>query len=198
VLCSPLEPRRSFVPDWEGTLNRRIVATALTLLCGLAPSAIWSASALAQAGSTGGSLGKTDKSISGEEEAPQRPKPKPAPRPKKATVEAAPVVERPPPVVSLSGGWGYTVDCPASASALAKHNVGDFTLAEMSPGEIKVVFADPLSAAASATLNDGRLTFTRNVAWVTQHWFGQVADGGRRLTGSITGPESCTWEANKH
>jgi hypothetical protein len=163
----------------------------LAALCAVVASAVFAASAYAQAGSTGGSLGQTDKSVSGEAPLPARPKPKLPARPKKVTVDAAPVVERSPAAVSLTGQWHWTANCRSGGWS------GGFTLTQSPSGETSGVFTSESGGGTidSGDVGAGRASFTRHYLLGAQRWVGQIGDGGRRLEGLIDG--SCPWSASK-
>lgn len=153
----------------------------------LALSVAWH-NAHAQAGSTGGTVGKTDKSMSGDTE--------PAPPASKPTPSRSSVAPPPAPragTASVAGRWHWTADCPSG------HWEAGFQITEGMSGEIKgSLFSDPVNGTVSGQVSNGIISFTRSTMFFTQHWVGQLSDGGRHIAnGSITGNETCTWEASR-
>jgi hypothetical protein len=144
-------------------------------------------SALAQAGSTGGTIGKQDKSISGgesvvEPHAPVKSRPK-SQRP----IETPESSE-----VSVAGRWRWTQDCPPRWQ-------GEFDLAETSRGHFNGSFAGT-SWYDNGTITDGHISgtsvsFTRKSAPVTQYWTGRLTAG--RMKGTSSGNANCSWEATR-
>jgi hypothetical protein len=138
-------------------------------------------------GSVGGTLGKTDKSLSGgHDTAP----PKDAARPNKNTAEAA--------GASIAGRWKWTADCQSG------HWSGAFTITQGAAGAFTGGFLHT-NWADIGTISEGHVSsekFSFIRTWTlpitqTQHWSGQLAGGGRHLNGNITGNENCAWEGVK-
>lgn len=164
------------------------------VLGALAVVGLTSVAAFAQAGSTGGTLGNTDKSISGsgreDQEAPSRPKGEghqSRSREKDGRAASAP------PVVSVAGRWNWTADCQSG------HYNGAFTLSEPSGGQFTGTFDGTVwydvGSITGGEVGGGSISFTRNVAVVVQHWRGRFTPG--HISGSISGNENCTWQASK-
>jgi hypothetical protein len=139
-------------------------------------------------GSVGGTLGKTDKSLSGNREtaAPS----KDATRPNKNTAEAA--------GVSVAGRWKWTADCQSG------HWVGAFTITQgvagaFTGGFLHTNWAD-IGTISEGHVSSETLSFIRTWTMpmtLTQHWSGQLTGGGRHINGNITGNENCAWEGVK-
>src|SRR5215472_9713357 len=103
-------------------MSKSIVIAAA--LCSMVALVAADRSAFAQAGSTGGTLGKTDKSASGGEDQPQaRQKPNGRPRHSAIGETAAPV--------SISGKWTWTQKCDDGSEW-----VGVFEFSESPDGEV--------------------------------------------------------------
>jgi hypothetical protein len=147
-------------------------------------------SAFAQAGSTGGFIGKTDKSISGEGAAEPNTPAKSRSRSQRAIDRGS---SDQPSDVSAAGRWRWTADCPARSWQ------GEFDLAETSRGQFGGSFSGT-SWYDAGTITDGRVnggsvSFTRKVAWVTQYWKGRLAAG--HIKGTLSGNDNCNWEATR-
>lgn len=146
--------------------------------------------ALGQAGSTGGTIGKTDKSISGGQNA-AGPNPptssrsngqRPVERGASAQSSEAPV----------AGRWRWIADCAGQPWR------GVFDLVETSRGHFNGNFAGT-SWHDVGTITDGQVngtsvTFTRT-GQVVQYWRGQLA--ARRIKGTLSGNATCSWEATR-
>jgi hypothetical protein len=157
-----------------GAICRSAVASLLATF-------VWAAishSALAQAGSTGGSVGKQDKSISGGEETP-------------ASRSAAPASK--PAAMSVAGRWHWMANCQSG------HWAAGFQITQGMSGQINgSLFSDPVNGSITGQVSNGIISFTRSALVLTQHWTGQLAEGGRHIiNGTITGNENCTWEARR-
>jgi hypothetical protein len=126
----------------------RTFTCAAIMLATAAVSAPFARTAFAQAGSTGGTLGNTDKSISGEREEPRQRDP----HENRTRERSAPST---PSAVFVTGQWHWTADCQSG------HYNGAFTLSEASGGQF----------------GGGQISFTRTVAIVTQHWRGRLTSG---------------------
>jgi hypothetical protein len=141
--------------------------------------------AFAQAGSIGGTIGKTDKSVSGEESAAE-PRTPAKSRSRGASDKSS--------EVSVVGRWRWIAECSNG------HWLGEFDLAETSRGEISGSFAGT-SWYDIGTITDGHVSgsgvsFTRKSAVFTQYWKGRIAAG--RIKGTLSqGNDNCSWEATK-
>jgi hypothetical protein len=143
-------------------------------------------SALAQAGSTGGTIGKQDKSISGGESAvephtPMKSRPKGQRPIGRGTSDQSSEV-------SVAGSWRWIADCNSG------HWEGQFNLVETSRGQFNG------NLGADGTISDGhingtRVSFTRTWPFHTQYWKGQLTAG--RIKGTLSGNENCSWEASR-
>lgn len=169
-------------------MHRAAFSTAIGLIYGLLAA---DRMALAQAGSTGGTLGQTDKSAGGNREAVEPTMPPHAVHPKKS--DAAPG-SGPQAAVSVAGRWKWTADCQSG------HWVGGFQITQDTKGEFNGTFlhtnwAD-LGTITNGEVGNGTISFTRQ-SIVSQHWTGKLGEGGKHINGSITGNENCTWEGRK-
>jgi hypothetical protein len=140
--------------------------------------------ARAQGGSTGGAIGKTEKSISGAQEAPAAPERRQSKKPTRESPAAA---------VSVTGRWHWVARCQSG------HWTGDFILAESSAGQFTGAFGGTNWADAGTIANGrasaGNVVFTRLTTFVTQYWTAKLTDG--RMVGSLSGNENCQWEASR-
>jgi hypothetical protein len=143
-----------------------------------------------QAGSTGGTIGKTDKSVSGgestaEPHTPAKSRPKGQRPIDRGTSDQSSEV-------SVAGRWRWTQDCPPRWQ-------GEFDLAETSRGHFDGSFAGT-SWYDNGTITDGHISgtsvsFTRKSAPVTQYWTGRLTAG--RMKGTSSGNANCSWEATR-
>ena len=138
--------------------------------------------AFGQAGSIGGVVGKTDKSIAGGGAAPETSSRSKAQRPsdKGDSSKSSPI--------SVAGPWSWTADCPNG------HWDGGFDLVETSRGQFNGSFS------FNGRISDGRVngtsvSFTRTHLTGVQYWRGQLAGG--RIKGTLSGGGNCSWEATK-
>jgi hypothetical protein len=142
--------------------------------------------AFAQAGSTGGTIGKTDKSVSGGEDAA-------VPRtPAKSRSKSQGPIDRDTSgqsSVSVVGPWRWIADCNNG------HWEGQFDLVETSRGQFNGSF-DPIGTISDGHINGTSVTFTRKWGAVfVQYWSGQLAAG--RIRGTLSGASTCSWEASR-
>ncbi|MGA2293548.1 hypothetical protein [Bradyrhizobium sp.] len=127
--------------------------------------------ALAQAGSTGGTIGKTDKSVSGDE-GQQHQKAKVKKRSSTAANE--------PPVLSMNGKWMWTAKCDDGSEW-----AGAFDLSQTSDGAVSgSANGNDGSGTISGKLAGGRFTGTRSYL---DHSTRMVFTAGRR---SLDGSEN--------
>jgi len=170
-------------PEQGARMIESIRLIAIAILSAMFVSAAISSPAFAQAGSTGGSVGKQNKSVSGGDETAAFSK-----MPRSLSAGAAPQAA----TISLGGRWLWSADCQSG------HHEGGFELTQGMTGQIKgTFFSDIMGGNISGQVSNGTLSFIRNAMLLTQHWVGQVGEGGRHLNGSLTGNENCTWEARK-
>jgi hypothetical protein len=151
-----------------------------------------SAVAQIQPGSAGGAIGKTDKSISGEDNAaelhPSTHARARSPRPveRGASGQSS--------AVSLAGRWRWDADCSPNGLWL-----GQFDIVETSRGQFSGSFAGTswhdVGTITDGHINGASITFTRTNVPVTQHWKGQLAGG--RMKGTLSGNANCSWEASR-
>jgi hypothetical protein len=146
--------------------------------------------AFGQAGSTGGTIGKTDKSVLGgestaEPHTPMKSRPKGQRPIDRRTSDQSPEV-------SVAGSWHWIADCNNG------HWEGQFDLAETSRGQISGSFAGTSLhdlGTIEGHINGTSVTFTQKNAHVTQYWTGRLAAG--RIKGTVSGASPCSWEATR-
>jgi hypothetical protein len=167
---------------------RGLLAIAFSLMVATAGPA------LAQSGSTGGSVGKQGKSVSGGDghrpAAPPRSR-EPAQRSAKPQ-QAAPARS----AVAVGGRWRWTADCPSG------HWNGGWDLTETGSGQFSGNFAGMTIGDAGSITNGrvggGSLSFTRHFLMMTQSWNGRLTGGANpSVQGTITGNETCRFQASK-
>jgi hypothetical protein len=143
-----------------------------------------------QPGSTGGSIGKTDKSISGGESGEPSTPTKSRSRGQRPVDRGSSDQSSD---VSVAGRWHWSADCSV------KGWQGDFDLAETSRGNISGNFAGTswydVGTITNGHINGSSITFTRKNALVTQFWKGHLAAG--RIKGTLSGNDNCSWEATR-
>jgi hypothetical protein len=146
--------------------------------------------AFGQAGSTGGTIGKQDKSVTGGESAVEPHTPAKS-RPKgQRPIDGGPSDQSS--ELSVAGRWRWRSDCTT-------HWQGEFDLAETSRGHFSGSFAGT-SWYDVGTITDGHISgtsvsFTRKNVAVTQYWTGRLAAG--RIKGTYSGNANCGWEATR-
>jgi hypothetical protein len=144
--------------------------------------------ALGQAGSTGGTLGKTEKSISG-------------------SGESAPADGRPPPrtrsmppmqvtAASLEGNWDWEASCTLGQWQ------GGMTLHAVSATAFSGEFNKGHTGSIAGTINGNRLSFIRTwMGMIKQNWTAPVTYAGSslRMQGPFTDPtrSGCRFSATK-
>lgn len=141
--------------------------------------------AFGQAGSIGGVVGKTDKSLTGGGVVPET---QAEPHSKHWTDGHKPDQ---PSGGSLFGRWRWNAAC-----TLANYH-GEFDLAQTSRGNFNGHFIGDAATITDGHISGSSLSFTQpNVA---HYWKGQLAAG--RMTGRISGSgihyANCSWEASK-
>jgi hypothetical protein len=144
--------------------------------------------ACAQTGSTGGKIGKTDKSISGAQSATE-PDKNVSSKSRPSDQGAGDRSSGP----SLAGRWRWTADC----SIKGWH--GEFDLTETSRGHFGGSFAgtnwQDVGTITEGRINGTSVSFTRKNALITQYWTGRLTAG--RIKGTSSGNDSCSWEATR-
>jgi hypothetical protein len=161
--------------------NARITVFACALAVLLGSDRI----ALAQAGSTGGLIGKSDKSISGGDDL---SKPRERTPPANKTGRA---------VASLSGRWDWEAGCPVN------RYFGDFQLTELSGGQLAGEFFRDSGAVQggriSGTVHGSEVSFLRDNG-ESKLRYSTVLDSPRKMHGSASfagAGISCTFTAKK-
>jgi hypothetical protein len=131
-----------------------------------------------QPGSTGGTIGRTGKSVSGGEE--------PAPKNQQRATSSS---------RSLAGAWNWAADCTSG------HYHGVFELSPSGGREFSGRFTgtniSDLGPITNGRLDGAKISFLRHAppGDIIQHWIGQLA--ADHIVGSISGNENCRWQANK-
>lgn len=173
---------------------RTEVPIAVALICVLATLPGADRAAFAQSGSTGGTIGKTDKSAAGSRDIQEAPKPSATARAK----NSGPGYQGKAAAISVAGRWRWTADCQSG------HWAGGFQLTQGVSGQFNGVFlrtnSSDIGTISNGLLGDGVLSFTRTwtvLVTSSQQWTGQLREGGRHINGSLTGNENCAWEARK-
>jgi len=172
-------------------MSKRCKSLGIAMLGTLLAAFAGYSSTLAQSGSTGGTIGDTNKTLSGERttepRTPARPRSK-SDRP----AESGGRVAVQPPKVSLTGRWSWSGDCNSG------HFDGEFDLTETSPGHFSGSFAGTalhdIGNIVDGVVDGTSISFTRTTL-ASQHWSGQIRAG--RIEGSISGSATCRWSAHK-
>jgi hypothetical protein len=151
-------------------MSERITVLAVAVVSGMV---FWLAAdqiALAQAGSTGGAIGKSDKSASGgEEQSHQKPKARP---------RNSPAREMPP--HSISGKWTWTAKCDDTSNW-----AGTFELEQSPQGVIAgTAEGNDGSGSMSGQLIANKLIVTRSYPMHSNQIIFTVAAGGTSMQGS--------------
>jgi hypothetical protein len=176
---------------------RHILMAGAALALQAAPGSVGDAGAaeriiVAQAGSTGGTLGKSGRSVSGGEAAPP-------PESQAPPVKLAPSGARLRPatsaVVSFAGDWRLVAKC----------SNGDWNMRlvlQQAPGEGLSGTGHNLTAGYNSVVADGKVSGSQanfSLRWpagVTDHWTARLA--GSQMSGSIKGPFwTCTYAARR-
>jgi hypothetical protein len=162
-------------------MAKAIATTGIAVLVAFAVTATSSAS-LAQAGSTGGNVGKTDKSVSGSSDTNEQ--------------QARPASRQPTPraTASLSGRWEWDAGCPD------KHYFGAFQLTEHPGGQLTGEFIRDSGAVQGGQINgsvNGReISFVRNNGSTTISYRAVVMSQSK-MEGSLSRILTCTFTASK-
>jgi hypothetical protein len=145
-------------------------------LCGLAV-ALFAVPCVAQVqpGSTGGSIGKIDKSISGGGSAAEPSAPTKSRSNGKRPVDTATSDQS---SVSVAGAWRWSADCTGSGRWQ-----GQFDLIETSRGGFNGSFE--VGTITNGRVNGRSVTFTRTWITFTQYWTGRLVGG--QLKGTLSG-----------
>ena len=159
---------------------------------GLAMTACPPTSALAQGGSTGGTLGKHDKSVSGglERSTSRRPVPK---KPARRQSETGP-----PAASSVAGAWRWSQDCASGRSYKGTFDAtpragGTFTGRMETAG----LSSGPIS---KGKVKGNRISFTvtySNVVVRSEHWTGTVSGGSMQGSATTQYDGDCSFSASK-
>lgn len=181
---------------WGAIVGGTAISAAAGAFAGDTNTLVGSPIVLAQAGSTGGTIGKQGKSASGDEEqsnvghsgrAPRRDSPERVPRPTSASRST----------ISLTGQWLWKTICGATRGE------GGFDLVQSATNEFtgKFTISPHFGTITDGRLEGNRVSFTRNYG-LTQEWSGVVSRAGSsyHLAGSFTDPfwSGCRFEASKN
>jgi hypothetical protein len=181
-------------------MRKRATGIALLALSNLAFANV--SAALAQAGSTGGTIGKQDKSISGGDETEKPRSPKTEDKPQHSRSKAARDGGTKP-VSTVSGRWRWQAAC-----GIGGQWHGEFQISEISNGSFTGSFTSDLSESGklgspvpqritNGQISGDQISFAREAGGTVQHWSGTIAQasgGTRRMSGSLTG---CSWTATR-
>ena len=163
-------------------MSRAAIKPILAILIVLAGGSL----AFGQAGSIGGVVGKTDKSITGGGAAPET-QAQPSSRSKAQRPSDKGDSSRSSPA-SVAGSWSWIADCPSG------HWDGGFDLVETSRGKFTGSFSFN-GKISDGHVNGTSVSFTRTHLTGVQYWRGQLAGG--RIKGTLSGNGTCSWEATK-
>ena len=165
----------------SGTAIKYFLAMSIVLTSG--------SLAFGQAGSIGGVVGKTDKSVSGGGAAPEiQTRSKSRSRDQRPTKRGNPDQAS---GGSLSGRWRWNADCTLG------HYQAEFDLVQTSPGNFNGSFVGDVGTITDGHISGSSLSFTQTN--VNHYWKGQLTAG--RIKGRISGSgihyARCSWEASK-
>jgi hypothetical protein len=140
-----------------------------------------------QAGSIGGVVGKTDKSLSGGTEPPEAPS-----RAKRERPVDRENADQP---AGVSGRWRWSANCTLGSYQ------GEFVLTQTSRGNFSggfgQAFAGGTGPVADGHISGASVSFTQTS--VSHYWKGQLS--GNRMSGTISGGSvhaaNCSWEASR-
>lgn len=135
--------------------------------------------ALAQSGATGGSLGKSGKSVSGGGgEGASR-----STAPAKATTPSA----------RIAGVWRWVANCTTGT-----WNAG-FDLRSAGGNQFTGQFVGDIGSISNGRIVGEQIYFTRNLVVRSQNWTATVSGSGASMSGSLTDPPfgTCTFTARK-
>ena len=154
----------------------------LLRLLAVAASAFVAATAMAQSGNVGGTIGKKDKVISGDQPAPARRAPPKRNRQSSETAANANI---------LQGHWRIQAECSTG------HYDWFFNIRSDSASAFTGEFGPGGGTIVTGTLTGNHISMTTS-ATVTRSWTATLSrSGGLSMTGSMTGPGSCTFTAKK-
>jgi hypothetical protein len=163
----------------RGAAIKSLLSVILLLTCG--------SLALGEAGSTGGTLGKTEKSISGSGES------APADRRRPRTPSIPPMQMT---AASLEGNWDWEASCTVGQWQ------GGMTLHAVSATKFSGEFNKGHIGSIAGTINGNRLSFIRTwMGIIKQNWTAPVTSAGSslRMQGPFTDPthSGCRFSATK-
>jgi len=144
--------------------------------------------AFGQAGSSGGSVGRVDKSISGGVEPQVHGRAQSRSHRKKSSENDV--------ATSIAGAWSWTADCEGYG-----HYHGVFDLSPMASGAFTGEFTgtniSDLGAITNGRIDGANISFLRHAppGDIIQHWVGRISGG--HIVGSLSGNADCRWQARK-
>jgi hypothetical protein len=162
----------------------------------IALSAVGISGAFAQAGSTGGTVGKQDKSVSGTSESGTEEAPSHSAKPGTRGVRD----NKTTPTTRIAGRWQWQADC-----GIGGQWHGSFMIANSQGDSFGGSFTSDLSSSGTAgnavpqlisngQISGDQVSFDRHVGGYVQNWTGTITSG--RMTGSLRAPVGgCTWGA---
>jgi hypothetical protein len=160
-------------------------AIAIAAMCGLAALIGVCKTALAQAGSTGGTIGKTDKSVSGGEEGPA-----PGVKNRKSTAVEVPSK------ASISGRWSWRGKCADDTEWS-----GDFDLVQSADGSVRGTCSTTQESCSTVSGQVVGNKATLSVGWRvrTGTLSVTVAESRKSMSGWETSPYRgrCTYEMRR-
>ena len=149
-------------------------------------AAVAASPAFAQAGSAGGTIGKQNKSISGGEEQPARPKS--VSRPRRAPAASAKASSG----GGVSGRWHWQAQCQQTFYQ------GEFEIGAVTDGHFTgQFFSDVAGPISAGEIEGSRISFMRSVFGFGQPWHGTFS--GSQMSGGISGAlgDICTFKASR-
>ena len=166
-----------------GTKGAPVLAMLILAECAIGSSL------LAQPGSTGGTIGNADKSVSGGSRSKARRAEAVSPSPRAPVGHEASITAE-----GLAGKWRWTAHCNVVWT-------GDLEIGASSASQFSGTFLN----TGGGTIYDGHLrgreiSFFRRYVLGVQHWGGTLLTSGREMQGSLTegnGGEFCAFEATK-
>jgi len=161
---------------------------AVAFMCSLMLFVAAERVAFAQAGSTGGTIGKTDKSVSGGDEPPQQ---RPKAKLRTSTVGNAPAH-------SISGKWAWTAKCTDGSENWA----GAFELTQNTDGAVSGSFTGNGEPGSFSGTVFGNRLIGSNCYTITRHCTQisfTIVGGGSSLTGSESSAShgTCKYQASR-
>jgi hypothetical protein len=160
----------------------RTFTCAAVMLLTAAASAPFGGAAFAQAGSTGGTLGNTDKSISGDREQPRETTTHPREKPKRGTAAA-----------SIGGKWTWTQKCDDGSEF-----TGSFSLVQNDDGTVSgTVTGTDGSGSIFGHLEGNKIVGSRTYNDHDTHIVLTFSGGGMNATENSKTHGACRYQAQR-